>query len=197
VHPDFTIHRPDGSVVLWEHFGLMDDIEYARKWSLKLAWYTANGFPPFPEYGDKGTFIRTDDTGGVKVPDRRKLAAEAIGPVASSSITTNSVTFATSSRHRSWRVISRRPPMPLPSRDDRPCRPPPPDSGGTWHDAPHRAPIPFRPIPETLDHSGLDLCAPAFAPCLLGCPGTVRHRPVSAARRGFWRSDRMTAHGTC
>jgi hypothetical protein len=47
----------------------MDDIDYARKWNLKLAWYAANGFPPFPKYGDKGTVIWTDDTGGVKVPD--------------------------------------------------------------------------------------------------------------------------------
>jgi hypothetical protein len=82
VHPDFTIHRPDGAVVLWEHLGLMDDIDYARKWNLKLAWYAANGFPPFPKYGDKGTVIWTDDTGGVKVPEWRQLAAEAIGPVA-------------------------------------------------------------------------------------------------------------------
>jgi hypothetical protein len=82
VHPDFTIHRPDGSVVLWEHLGLMDDIDYARKWNLKLDWYATNGFLPFPEHGDKGTIICTDDTAGVNVPHWSQLAAKAIGPVA-------------------------------------------------------------------------------------------------------------------
>jgi hypothetical protein len=82
LHPDFTIHRADGSVVLWEHLGRMDDIDYARKWGLKLDWYAANGFLPFPECGDKGTLIWTDDTGGVKVPVWRELAADAIDPVA-------------------------------------------------------------------------------------------------------------------
>jgi hypothetical protein len=82
LHPDFTIQRPDGSVVLWEHLGRMDDIDYARKWSLKLDWYTANGFLPFPERGDKGTVMWTDDTGGVNVPAWRHLAVDAIGPIA-------------------------------------------------------------------------------------------------------------------
>src|SRR5271165_1279499 len=31
-----------------------------------------------------------------------------------------------------------------------------------------------RPCPDALRPSGLDLCAPVFAPCLLGCPGTPR-----------------------
>ena len=38
-----------------------------------------------------------------------------------------------------------------------------------------------------LDHGGLDLCQPMFAPCLLGCPGTPRQHPVSAARCGYRR----------
>jgi AAA domain/UvrD-like helicase C-terminal domain len=82
LHPDFTIQRPDGSVVLWEHLGLMDDIDYARKWNLKLAWYAANGFLPFPERGGKGTVMWTDDTNGVNVPVWRQLAVEAIGSIA-------------------------------------------------------------------------------------------------------------------
>jgi hypothetical protein len=51
------------------------------------------------------------------------------------------------------------------------------------------APIPLRTAvmtsprhgPGTLGHGGLDLYAPMFAPCLLGCPGTPRQHPVSAA----------------
>jgi hypothetical protein len=82
VRPDFTVQRVDGSVVLWEHLGLMDDIDYARKWGLKLEWYAANGFLPFPERGEKGTVMWTDDTGGVNVPAWRQLAIDTIGPIA-------------------------------------------------------------------------------------------------------------------
>jgi hypothetical protein len=32
-------------------------------------------------------------------------------------------------------------------------------------------------------HIGIDQCAPMFAPCLLGCPGTLRQHPVPAVRR--------------
>ena len=34
-------------------------------------------------------------------------------------------------------------------------------------------------------HDGLDQCASMFAPCLLGCPGTPRQHPVSAAPYGY------------
>jgi hypothetical protein len=34
-------------------------------------------------------------------------------------------------------------------------------------------------------HDGLDQCASMFAPCLLGCPGTPRQHPVSAAPCGY------------
>jgi hypothetical protein len=48
-----------------------------------------------------------------------------------------------------------------------------------------------------LSYGGLDLCPPPVAPWLLGCPGTRRQRPVSAASRGFRRPDEMAAPGTC
>jgi hypothetical protein len=83
LHPDFTIQRPDGTLVLWEHLGLMDDLEYARKWGLKKDWYSANGFLPHPQRGENGTLVWTDDTGGVHVPAWRQLAVAAIGPLAS------------------------------------------------------------------------------------------------------------------
>jgi len=79
VYPDFTIERADGLAVLWEHLGLMDDLEYARKWDLKLKWYGDNGFLPHPQRGEAGTVMWTDDRGGVDVPAWRALAAEAIG----------------------------------------------------------------------------------------------------------------------
>src|SRR5271166_1629006 len=52
-----------------------------------------------------------------------------------------------------------------------------------------------RPCPDALRPSGLDLCAPVFAPCLLGCPGTPRQHSVPALNprvRGSspWRRTR-------
>jgi hypothetical protein len=44
-----------------------------------------------------------------------------------------------------------------------------------------------------LGRSGLDLSASMFAPWLLGCPGTPRQHPVSAARGGYRRTDEMAA----
>ncbi|MGI8700375.1 MAG: AAA family ATPase [Nocardioidaceae bacterium] len=82
LHPDFTIQRPDGTLVLWEHLGLMDDLDYARKWALKKDWYAANGFLSHPQRGENGTLICTNDTGGVDVPVWRQLAIDAIGPLA-------------------------------------------------------------------------------------------------------------------
>lgn len=86
LHPDFTIQRPDGTLVLWEHLGLTDDLDYARKWSLKKDWYAANGFLPHPQQGKKGTLMWTDDTGGVDVPAWTQLGVDAIGPLVSAPI---------------------------------------------------------------------------------------------------------------
>ena len=36
---------------------------------------------------------------------------------------------------------------------------------------------------QTLDHGGLDLCTPMFAPCLLACPSTGRQDPVLTSLR--------------
>ena len=47
-YPDFTIFRPfDGKLFLWEHFGLMDNEDYRKKVSEKLALYAQGGFFPF------------------------------------------------------------------------------------------------------------------------------------------------------
>lgn len=47
IYPDFTVRNPrTGKLYLWEHFGKMDDPNYARKTSLKLNTYiTNNTFP--------------------------------------------------------------------------------------------------------------------------------------------------------
>ena len=47
VFPDFTILNPaNGSVIYWEHFGKMGDLEYARKACRKLSLYAHNNIMP-------------------------------------------------------------------------------------------------------------------------------------------------------
>ena len=48
LHPDFTIQRPDGTLVLWEHLGLMNDLDYARKWALKKGVVLSQRVPAPP-----------------------------------------------------------------------------------------------------------------------------------------------------
>lgn len=46
-YPDFTILHPvSGEMVLWEHFGMMDDMAYAAGAYRKLQAYSAAGFVP-------------------------------------------------------------------------------------------------------------------------------------------------------
>ena len=43
-YPDFTILNPqDNQVIYWEHFGMIDDIEYAKKMDNKLTEYRRRG----------------------------------------------------------------------------------------------------------------------------------------------------------
>lgn len=45
--PDFTIRHPKtGDTFYWEHFGLMDDAEYAKNACSKLQLYTSHGIVP-------------------------------------------------------------------------------------------------------------------------------------------------------
>lgn len=43
-YPDFTINRFFGRIVLWEHFGLMDDAAYFEKAVNKIEAYRREGF---------------------------------------------------------------------------------------------------------------------------------------------------------
>ncbi|MBQ0079805.1 MAG: hypothetical protein KBS66_07950 [Eubacterium sp.] len=46
--PDFTLIREsDGAVFIWEHFGMMDIIEYRQQAEEKIYHYAANGFWPY------------------------------------------------------------------------------------------------------------------------------------------------------
>lgn len=44
LYPDFTFTDAAGDRVVWEHLGMMDDLDYVRGWKWKVDWYTKNGF---------------------------------------------------------------------------------------------------------------------------------------------------------
>ncbi len=58
VHPDFTLlNIKERKEVYWEHFGMMDDMEYRNNTFLKIRKYEANGFCRYD------SFIWTEETG--------------------------------------------------------------------------------------------------------------------------------------
>ena len=47
IYPDFTIKHPKtGEIIFWEHYGLIDNAEYARKHNVKMRTYIENGIYP-------------------------------------------------------------------------------------------------------------------------------------------------------
>lgn len=44
LHPDFTILKPDGKYILWEHFGLLDNEDYLKNTMNKIKLYKSAGF---------------------------------------------------------------------------------------------------------------------------------------------------------
>ena len=47
VYPDFCVKHPkSGELIYWEHFGLMADYDYVRKYNSKMKLYTEAGFIP-------------------------------------------------------------------------------------------------------------------------------------------------------
>ncbi len=47
LYPDFTMRHPvNGRVIYWEHFGKMDDVEYANKACEKIKLYSSHGIIP-------------------------------------------------------------------------------------------------------------------------------------------------------
>ena len=45
-YPDFPIRKQDGTIVIWEHFGLMDNREYAKNAFFKMDLYNTYGIEP-------------------------------------------------------------------------------------------------------------------------------------------------------
>lgn len=80
VHPDFTISTTDGRTVYWEHAGMLDVPDYARKWELKKAWYACNGILPHDQGGgSNGTLMWTDDLNGADAQAWLNFAADVLG----------------------------------------------------------------------------------------------------------------------
>ena len=79
VHPDFTIAAPDGRTIYWEHAGMLDLPDYARKWELKKAWYAENGILPSEDGGGpNGTLLWTDDRRGADAQSWLALASNVL-----------------------------------------------------------------------------------------------------------------------
>lgn len=82
VSPDFTIARSDGHTVFWEHAGMLDLPDYARKWELKKDWYIENDILPAEVGGGtNGTLMWTDDLAGADAQQWLAEAADVLGVV--------------------------------------------------------------------------------------------------------------------
>ncbi|MCY3689957.1 MAG: AAA family ATPase [Gammaproteobacteria bacterium] len=67
--PDFTIIDDDSGLTwYWEHNGLLDNIEYRKRWERKLAAYREEGILPLDEGGgDNGILLLTEEKRGVEL----------------------------------------------------------------------------------------------------------------------------------
>ena len=73
------ISASDGRTVYWEHAGMLDLPDYARKWELKKAWYVDNGILPHDQGGGpSGTLMWTDDLHGADAHAWLDLASEVL-----------------------------------------------------------------------------------------------------------------------
>ena len=66
--PDFTIWRSDGTVILWEHAGLLDDPEYAQRFEQKLAMYRKAGYTQAVNL-----IVTSDNNGAIDTAEVRRM----------------------------------------------------------------------------------------------------------------------------
>lgn len=51
IYPDFTVKRAsDGKIIIWEHFGMMDDPGYVENTRYKRFLYEENGYMPYDNF---------------------------------------------------------------------------------------------------------------------------------------------------
>lgn len=68
--PDFSFVDPGGSLILWEHLGMLSRPDYRDGWKKKQAWYEQNGY-----LLDQNLFITAeDDRGGLDSIEVRRIA---------------------------------------------------------------------------------------------------------------------------
>jgi hypothetical protein len=73
--PDFSIEDRDGETWYWEHCGMLDQPDYARRWKAKLAFYAENKIERWGKTNQKGRLIVTEDgpKKGLDIPAIREL----------------------------------------------------------------------------------------------------------------------------
>lgn len=76
LHPDFTILCPDGTVLYWEHLGLLQDEDYAGSFAKKLYLFHRNGFT----IGQNLIVTADDRSGRIDSLQIRELAERLILP---------------------------------------------------------------------------------------------------------------------
>ena len=59
--PDFSIEDRDGETWYWEHCGMLDQPDYAKRWKAKLAFYAENKIERWSEKTSGGRLIVTED----------------------------------------------------------------------------------------------------------------------------------------
>jgi AAA domain/UvrD-like helicase C-terminal domain len=80
--PDFTIRRPDGPTVYWEHLGMLDLVGYRADWEAKRAWYASHGILPWTDGGGEAGVLVWSTEGrdgpGIESDAIERLAREAL-----------------------------------------------------------------------------------------------------------------------
>ncbi|MET9834786.1 AAA family ATPase [Streptomyces sp. NPDC006385] len=82
--PDFTITTDDPDrPIYWEHLGMLDNPDYAKRWEEKKAWYAEQGILPGTTGGPNGLLLITDDRHGVKEQEWEAAFRKALGSAVS------------------------------------------------------------------------------------------------------------------
>lgn len=66
--PDFTVWREDGSMVIWEHAGLLGDVGYRKQFERKLDLYKKAGFTQM-----KSLIVTYDENGAFSAATARRM----------------------------------------------------------------------------------------------------------------------------
>lgn len=66
--PDFVIWRADGSMVIWEHAGLLDDVKYRKNFERKMELYRQEGFTQM-----KNLIVTYDENGAFSMRAVRRM----------------------------------------------------------------------------------------------------------------------------